>query len=718
MILIACICAGGAASRQGEVAMSRSDSPVASDRAVISVLVLRWTAALSLAALTWSGLGVAQPASRPGMMLYGIDGQAFAQAPGLHTDVSIGVTGMLARVRVSQQFRNHSPDWQEGIYTFPLPENAAVDRMTLRYADRLIEGEIREREQARQVYNAARSSGRGASLVEQQRANIFTAAVANIPPGEVVDVVLEYQHKVEWNDDAFSLRFPMVVAPRYVPGHPAGTEPVRAADTGWVSATDQVPDAALISPPVAVNAGDTLNRLSLAVDLRVGLDLADLDSLYHPVKTERIAYGHYRLMLDDPHNTADRDFVLRWRPQLESQPAAALFTQRRDDGAYSLLMVMPGHQQGEQEPPPRELILVVDTSGSMHGDSLLQARSALVESIRTLRPVDTFNIIRFASDVSGLFDRAQPATPERLRHAERYIHRLQANGGTEMLPALRRALPTTTGGERLRQVVFITDGSVGNEDALFREIAARVADSRLFTVGIGSAPNALFMRQAARHGRGSATFIGDVSEVRERMSELLRQLSHPVMTDLRIVWLDGQGRQMSTPGLAQVPARLPDLYIGQPLSVVVRSESAPASVLIEGRIAGRPWRHRIELHNGANDAVIPALWARGTIDELETGLLLGGDTRELRRRIVDLAVRYRLLTRYTSLVAVDRQPQRPAEEPLKRSLMPVHLPAGWSANAVFGRLPTTATTAPVWLVFGIAGMLAGILLLSYRPGRA
>lgn len=691
--------------------MFRPDAVFFPLRTLAADRVMCWSVALLLVVLTGACPGVAAPSSPPGLMLYGIDGKAYAEAPGLRTDVEVSVTGMLARVRVNQQFRNHSQDWKEGIYTFPLPEDAAVDRMTLHYAGRLVEGEIREREQARRVYSEAKSSGRGASLLEQQRANIFTAAVANIPPGEVVDITFEYQHQVEWDDDSFSLRFPMVVAPRYIPGQPVGGADGSGEATGWVPATGQVPDAPLISPPVAVNGGDALNRLSLAVDLRTGLDLDELQSPYHPLTTETIGQGHYRLGLADPNNVAERDFVLRWRPRAASRPTAALFSEQQDGRSYNLLMLLPTHQQHEYQAPARELVLVVDTSGSMHGDSLMQARSALGEAIRSLRPTDSFNIIQFNNEVSTLFDQALPATPARLDEAGRYVRGLQANGGTEMLPALRRALPGTENGRRLRQVVFITDGSVGNEAALFGEIASRVADSRLFTVGIGSAPNALFMRQAATLGRGTAMFIGDVAEVRVQMGRLLQQLSRPVMTDLRIGWHDARGTRLAGAALAQVPKRLSDLYAGQPLSVVIRSDTTPAFALVEGQVAGQPWQHRIELQGGANDTAISTLWARRRIAELETGLLLGADAQALRRQIVDLAIRHRLLTRYTSLVAVDRQPTRPMEASLQSARLPVHLPAGWSANAVFGRLPSTATAAPLWRLVGIAALLAGALLL-------
>ena len=647
------------------------------------------------------------------LRLFGIDGKGLRDAPQLHTDVDIVVTGLLVRVRVQQRFRNPADSWVEGVYRFPLPDDAAVDHLTMRYAGRLVEGEIQPRQQARQQYEQARAEGRGASLVEQQRTNVFTTAVANIPPGEAVDITIEYQHVAKWQDDTFSLRFPMVVAPRYLPGRalPADADR-RAAGAGWIGPTDQVPDAASISPPVVAGAGESLNPVSLSVDLHTGLELATLDSQYHAVDVETPAFGHYRVLLQDPGVVADRDFVLSWQPRLDSIPAAALFTETWKDRYYNLLMVMPAQQKtieahGRLE---RELILVVDTSGSMHGDSLAQAKSALQTALGTLGPGDRFNIIQFNSIVDSLFEDAEPANDRAVAEARHYIGRLHADGGTEMQPALLRALRAPVDSGRLRQVVFVTDGAVGNEQALFETISRHLGDSRLFTVGIGSAPNALFMNQAARFGRGTATFIGKVGEVAAKMNTLLHQLGTPQMADLAVTWLGTDGQPLRADDVLQMPARLPDLYAGEPLVVAVRTSEPPAAAMITGRLNGRDWHSRIELGQGLRDAGIHVLWARRRIDDLQAALVQGEQVDSVREAATRVALEHHLVSRYTSLVAVDRTPSRPGGEHLERSDMPVNLPAGWSAEAVFGRLPGTATPALAWLLYGIASLLLVPLL--------
>ena len=649
-------------------------------------------------ALLWLGclwaaqVAFAEPPAPPtGLRLYGIDTAGFVEAPRLKTDVAISVSGMLARVRVTQRFRNPGDAWVEGVYLFPLPDDAAVDHLRMHYADRVVEGEIREKAQARRDYAAARAQGKGASLVEQQRANVFTTAIANIPPHAEVRVEIEYQQPVTWQDDVFAFRYPMVVGLHYLP------QPVDEdrSDAG-------LSDAALVSAAVVAGAGDDYNPLSLVVDLDAGLALDAVDSPYHRIAATRLSPGRYRVALADGELPADRDFVLRWRPAPAQRPQAALFTQRWSERDYSMLMLLSPRGDAVPMRVARELVLVVDTSGSMHGESIEQARQALRFALSTLRPGDRFNLIQFNDGVASLFERAQSADAQHVGMALAYVDGLRADGGTEMAPALRRALEGGGGSDgTLRQVVFLTDGAVSNEQALFELITQRIGDSRLFTVGIGSAPNALFMRHAARHGRGTFHYIGASGDVADVMGRLFTQLAAPVLTDIRLYWtLAGPG---DVP--VQTPERIGDLYAGEPLVVALRSEHRPLQLRVEGRFAGRPWQRTLDLDGAGADAPgVHALWARRRIDEHLAGFATGGSAEDIRRRVLDLALEHHLVSRFTSLVAVDHTPSRPDGAPLQRRPVASRLPAGWSDAAVFGRLPGTATTAPLALVLGLSGM--------------
>jgi Ca-activated chloride channel family protein len=604
-------------------------------------------------------------------------------APMLKTDVDLRVTGPIARATVRQEFANPGQQWAEGVYVFPLPEDAAVDHLRMWVGNRVIEGMIRERAQAKAEYEQAKKDGKRASLVEQERPNIFTTSVANIPPGGTIAIEIEYQQPLRWDDGRYRLRFPMVVGPRYIPG----------ADT------DQVPDASRITPPVIHPSQGPINPVTLRVTLAPGAPLATLDSPYHRIRTTPRTDGTYEVELTGPV-PADRDFELVWEPVAGAAPAAVVFTEGRPDGVYALLMVTPPRAAAQRR-TPREVVLVIDNSGSMAGASIQQAKAALQLALARLGPADTFNVIRFNHTTSWLFESPQPATPDNQRAASRWVDALRAEGGTEMLAALQRALAGGESDGRLRQVVFLTDGAVGNEDALFATIRERLGDRRLFTVGIGSAPNSHFMRQAARHGRGTFTYIGSVTEVRETMEALFRKLETPALTDLTL----------DLPGVAGadvVPQPIPDLYIGEPVVVALRAGTLPARAVLRGRVGDTAWEHDVPVMETSERAGVSVHWAREKIGVLLDARRAAADA-DVRKAVIALALAHHLVSPYTSLVAVDVTPARPADAALGSHAMPTNLPHGWSHEAVFG-LGQGATPATLHAMLGVAALLLALTL--------
>ena len=352
--------------------------------------------------------------------------------------------------------------------------------------------------------------------MEQERPNIFTTSVANIGPAETVVVEIEYQQVVSYNQGEFSLRFPMVVGPRYIPGK------LRIdgfAGSGWSPNTDQVEDAARITPPVTVPGTKKINPVSISIDLDPGFRLDQVASPYHAITTENHSGTHYRIRLTTGEVPAHRDFVLNWRPAAGTGPRAALFKETFNAHDYALIMRLPP-ATGSAAIIHRELVFVVDTSGSMGGASIRQAKAALSLALSRLRDGDNFNIIQFNSYTAQLFPYPRPVSPATIQTAQYYVQSLQASGGTEMAPAILAALKDPPDNNMLRQIVFLTDGSVGNENELFRIIQSNLGDNRLFTVGIGSAPNSHFMARAADFGRGTHTYIGRIDEVQENMTEL------------------------------------------------------------------------------------------------------------------------------------------------------------------------------------------------------
>ena len=612
----------------------------------------------------------------------------YLPAPVLETDVVIHVVGPVARTTVSQRFCNPTKLWVEGVYAFPLPENAAVDTMKLVIGERVIESQIKERAEAQQIYEQAKAEGRKASLLEQQRPNLFTTSLANLGPGEIAEVRIEYQQELRWDGGRYSLRFPMVDTPRYTPG-----------------GGPQLTDSPLPDPP---RAAAKLNPVHLTIDLDSGFPLASLTSSSHAVRSKEIEPGHYTVGLAGGVAPADRDFVLEWTPTAGAAPAATLLTEEIGGETYALLMVMPPREAaGKRFDQPRDIVYIIDTSGSMGGASIREAKAALDLALARLDPRDSFNVIEFNSETRSLFTSSLPASPGNVQTARDWVAGLEATGGTEMLGALQAALGHQTEGGMLRQVIFMTDGAVGNEEELFAYIRAHLGDSRLFTVGIGSAPNSYFMTKAAEFGRGTFTYIGSPEEVEGKLKALFAKLERPALTGVQAVWDD--------PGAEIYPERIPDLYMGEPVVAVARLLPAfPGEVTLGGSATGAPWKVSVKALKTAEGSGLDKLWAHRKIDELGNQLALGGDAAKLRPAIVALGLAHHLVTEFTSLVAVDTTPSAPAGTQPKTALIPVNVPEGWESGGGAGTLPQGGTSARLDLLLGSLLLAASFLFLFGR----
>ena len=661
------------------------------------------------------------------LLLQGQRGGRYVPALVHASKVHFSISGMVATVQVEQTFSNNTEAYMEGVYAFPLPDSAAVHSLEMLIGERRIVGRIRERAQAKKIYQAARKAGKKASLVEQQRPNLFTNRVANIGPGEEITVRMEYVQAVDFSADAFSLRFPMTITPRYIPGAPIvqGVEleegEVLVADPyhGWAVPTDQVPDAAAISPRLDPRVGSDhqpISPIEITAALDMGMPLATVESPYHDIALSRRA-GVYSISLVNGVSEMDRDFVLNWKPVSGATPQAALFTEKVGEDYFGLLMVVPPAAERRALTMPREVVFVVDTSGSMGGVSIEQARASLRLALQQLRPQDRFNIIEFNSHHRALYRTAMPADRHHLQKAQEFVRLLDASGGTEMLPALHAAL-TPTGPldalreqAALRQVIFITDGAVGNETALFETLASQLGSSRLFTVGIGSAPNSWFMRKAAEFGRGTHTHIGDLNEVGQKMAALFEQLAHPAAINLQVSW----------PVTVEAwPQRIPDLYQGEPLSLAANFGANPprGELLVSGEINGKHWQKRVQVGaatdtaEGAAHTGIGSIWARRKIAGLLDQKITGRDEALVRAEVLPLALSHQLLSPYTSFVAVEEIVSRPVAEGLDSKPVASTRPRGQSDQTF--AYPRTATTGPAKAWFGLLALFMALLLRILR----
>ncbi|HUL82182.1 MAG TPA: VIT domain-containing protein, partial [Gammaproteobacteria bacterium] len=391
-----------------------------------------------------------------------------ASAP-LSTDIRVSIAGVVARVAVVQRFANDGGGFAEAVYVLPLPDDAAVDRLTMRIGDRVIEGEIREREQAEHVYSAARAAGQRASLVRQNTPNLFTTAVANIGPGESIEITIEYLQTARYDNGEFSLRVPMTYTQRYgvdTTADPPGFDALAGAPlTRGANSLFAIPATATTGDPDAHAAASPLEA-SIHVALAPGVPLVDVATRGHD---SRVAVGRdvYSLETVTPRVPMDHDLIVAWRPVVGPQPTVAALAETVGDTTYALLMLLPPQSTHGWRGEPRELICVVDTSGSMAGQSIEQAKAALTDALDRLSPADRFNVIQFNSWTSQLFPDSVPATADARAKALKWVSSLAANGGTEMEPALRAALEHPAPPGYLRQVMFMTDGAVGDENRLF-----------------------------------------------------------------------------------------------------------------------------------------------------------------------------------------------------------------------------------------------------------
>ncbi|MEM9115338.1 MAG: VIT domain-containing protein [Myxococcota bacterium] len=554
--------------------------------------------------------------------------------------VDVVLRGFVAETRVRQTFRNPTEVWLEASYVHPLPESGAVEALKLRIGDRRIEGQIKEKSEARRVYARARARGQAASLLEQIRANLFRTKVANVPPQGEVEVELVIRELLLFADGAFSYRYPIPVTPRFNPT----SSPPSEQPTSWALGS--------------VGAGPRIR-----VDFEPGLPPAWTTASHALAATDR------GLEVVEPSSA--QDFVLRWAPAVSDASVAMGFREVFQGQTYAAMMVVPPAPE-RQQARAREIVFVIDTSGSMGGPSILQAKRALQLALSRLRPEDCFDVVRFAADAEAMFGTCRSGRRPMVDQAQNWVSRLSAGGGTHMAPALRLAMGSgPKEAERLKQIVFITDGAVGNEPELLAQIRRELGSARLFTVGIGAAPNAAFMRDAARFGRGRFSFIGDLAEVEARMSELLVRLEKPALTSLSVDW------GVSNPD--QVPAQVPDVYAGDPMLLVARLSGDVDAVQVRSEDG---WSKRILLAPGPG---LHRLWARRRTEGLLDEISMGGARAALQAEVLRLGLTHEIVTPYTSFVAVEQRQLRPNGAPLRARTVPTpttgQLPRGGSGFA-------------------------------------
>ncbi|HSS21657.1 MAG TPA: VIT domain-containing protein [Pyrinomonadaceae bacterium] len=602
-------------------------------------------------------------------------GEPKGVCPLKHTDVKADISGFLARVNVTQEFENPSKEKIEAVYVFPLPASAAVDDMTMLVGDRVVRGKILRREEAQAVYEAAKSNGQVASLLDQERPNVFTQSVANILPGETVKITISYVETLKYEAGSYEFSFPMVVGPRYMPGDANGKQ-----GGGTKPDTTQVPDASRISPPLTPEGMRSGHDISIDVSIDAGVPLDGIKGKSHDVELERLTAHSAHVRLKTGNTIPNKDFVLQY-DVAGKNIQDALLTHRSDKGGYFTLILQPPDRITAENVTPKELVFVLDTSGSMSGFPIDKAREAMKSALEGLYPQDTFNLITFAGDTNVLFPEPVHATPDNLKKAQEFLEGRTGGGGTEMMKAIQVALDPSDAQDHVRIVCFMTDGYVGNEMSIIGEVQKH-PNARVFAFGIGSSVNRFLLDKISEVGRGEVEYVSlddDGSAAARRFHERVRS---PLLTDISIDW---NGLPVSD----VYPRRIPDLFGAKPVILTGRYTGVGQGVIhLQGKMAGQNFSREIAVNFPEADAqhsVISSLWARRRIDDLMsqdyTGLQGGNVKPELKEAITNLGIEFGLMTQFTSFVAVEQMIVTEGGQP-RRIDVPVEVPEGVKRQAV------------------------------------
>lgn len=664
---------------------------------------IRITSLLLLLLLTLPAFAARSPMDADGRKVGGelriIDdqGQAIGACPLEHTAVEADITGHLARTRVTQTFKNPRDAKIEAVYTFPLPEDAAVDRMVMTVGERRIVGKIKPREEAKAIYDQAKERGHVASLLEQERPNIFTQSVANIEPGATVVIEISYVEALPYDEGWYEFTFPTVVGPRFIPG---GSPADARGPMERGKPTSEVPDGDRITPPITPPNTRAGHDLSVKVTIDAGMAIDKIESELHEIDVARDggeggeAGQKATVTLKDQETIPNRDFVLRYRSAGEKIGDAFLVHDGGEEGGrFFTLFLQPPARVTPAQAVPKEMIFVIDCSGSMRGFPIEKAKDVMRLAILNMNPDDTFNLYSFSGGLGEAFDKPVPNTRENVEKAVAYLNGLSGGGGTQMMPAIQEALRGQSAddkveGGRLRIVAFMTDGFIGNDFAILDEVQKSVDTARVFSFGIGNSVNRFLLENMAEMGRGESQFVMLNEGADEKVDRFRERIQSPVLTDITIDW-------GNLPVEEVYPQRVGDLFAAGPIRVHGRlkgSDAVKGTITLKGRTVEGPYERKIEVSTA--EATVPAdadamasLWARQKVEALMRkdlkAMQRGTFPDDLNKQIVDTALAHDLMTQFTSFVAVEET--WVTEGGTSKTVdVPVEMPQGVSYEGVYG----------------------------------
>lgn len=596
------------------------------------------------------------------------------------TRVEIAVSGVIADVRVVQTYQNEGTGAINATYVFPASTRAAVYGMRMRIGDEVIVAKIKEREKAKEEFETAKKEGKSASLLEQARPNVFTMSLANLMPNETVEIELRYTELLVPTDGVYEVVYPTVVGPRYM------------------SAKESPDGNKFVETPYLREGEKPTSTFNISARVAAGVPIRELDCATHPMMSEWQGETVARLTLDGADLfQGNRDFILRYR-LAGDQIASGLILYQAEDENFFLYMAQPPKRVAPEDIPPREYVFVVDVSGSMDGFPLDTSKKLLEDLIGSLRPTDFFNVILFAGDSTALSESPLPANPENVSRAIQLIEQQRGSGGTELLPAIQQAMRLPTEPGVSRNVLLITDGYVSIEEGVFKYIRQNLGQANVFAFGIGSGVNRYLIEGVAKAGLGEPFVVEDQAKAADVATKFREYVQSPVLTDIQIR-TDGFEIYDVEPG------SFPDLLAQRPVVLFGKWRGDPnGTIELTGKTGRRDYATKIDVSNIQPDEgnrALRYLWARTRIAEL-SDYGFGNVTDESIREITSLGLKYNLLTRYTSFIAVREKVVNPngSADDVNQALP---LPVGVSDLAV-GSEPEL-----VWLIAGLGILAAGLI---------
>jgi Ca-activated chloride channel family protein len=580
-----------------------------------------------------------------------------------HTDVKGQISGYIATVEVTQKFHNPYDEKIEAVYVFPLPQNAAVNEFIMIIGKRKIRGIIRERKEAEEIYRQARSQGYVASLLTQERPNIFTQKVANIEPGKNIDVNIKYFNTLAYVDGWYEFVFPMVVGPRFNP--PCHTDGVGAVARGKNGISGQKTEVQYLRP--GERSG---HDIAVTVDVNAGVSIEEVACRSHVITKTFSTPENLTVKLSSLDSIPNKDFILRYKVAGKTVKSA-LVTHRDKRGGFFSLMLYPPENLSYLKRAPMEMIFVLDCSGSMRGKPIAKAKEAVKRGLKKLEKGDTFQVIRFSNNASQFGPNPVPATPANIRKAIRYVDNLHGSGGTMMIEGIKAALDFAHDPGRFRLVSFMTDGYIGNEVEILAAVHQRLGASRIFSFGVGSSVNRYLLDRMAKLGKGAVAYIGLDESAGQVVDLFYECISHPALTNIQIDW--GNMEVMDV-----YPNRIRDLFIGRPIILTGRFKGhRKTTIHVSGKVGDL--RQEIAIPVNLNDSTathpgIACVWARKRIETLANQATYDNNSG-LPGQIKQVALEYGLMSAYTAFIAVDSSRQTTGDHGVTVAV-PVPVPDG------------------------------------------